>query len=113
MIQAADIAAGTRITAGLSGDPCATLPDVEILTSPTCTDGLLDDPTPLGVIEDPINEINAAAGSDVVESVSRFVRSLDGLQGYTGFSGTNFPTMPGEAYFVTVTEDVTLVPAHY
>ena len=39
--------------------------------------------------------------------------TLDGLQAYTGYSGVNFATLPGEAYVITVTEDVTFVPAHY
>ena len=61
-----------------------------------------------------INEINAFAGGSVVATVSRFVRGSDGLEFYTGFSGTNFSLTPGEAYYVAVSSDVTnYVPQHF
>ncbi len=63
--------------------------------------------------EDLINEINAAAGGSVVASVSRFVRTSDGAETYTGFSGTNFTLTVGEAYKIVVTASVTFVPSHY
>jgi len=64
--------------------------------------------------EDLINEINAHAGGSVVASVSRFVRTTDGLEFYTGFSGVNFSLAPGEAYNIVVTADVTnYVPLHF
>jgi alpha-glucuronidase len=55
-----------------------------------------------GNAEDLINEINAHAGASVVSSISRFVRTTDSLESYTGFSGVNFGLSPGEAYFITV-----------
>lgn len=45
-------------------------------------------------------------GSQHVVSVSKFVRSTDGLQTYTGYSGANFNLVPGEAYYVKVNADV-------
>ena len=66
-----------------------------------------------GFAEDLIAEIDGAAGSSVVDSVARFVRTNDGLEAYTGFSGVNFPLQAGEAYFITVNADVSFLPAHY
>mgnify|MGYP003574354675 FL=1 len=66
-----------------------------------------------GFAEDLIAEIDGAAGSSVVDSVARFVRTNDGLEAYTGFSGVNFPLQAGEAYFITVSSDVSFLPAHY
>lgn len=55
-----------------------------------------------------IADINADAGAAVVASVSRFVRTSDSLEFYTGFSGVNFALTPGEGYQVVVTG-----PANY
>ena len=63
--------------------------------------------------EDLINEINAAAGSSVVASISRHIRTSDLAEFYTGAIGTNFTLTVGEAYLVVVTAGVTFVPAHY
>ena len=63
--------------------------------------------------EDLIDEINLAAGTSVVASVSRFLRTTDGAETYTGFSGTNFGLTVGEAYKIVVTASVTYVPSHY
>jgi hypothetical protein len=63
--------------------------------------------------EDLINEINAAAGANVIATVAHFVRKTDQPEVYTGFSGTNFTLAPGETYTVTVTAGVSFVPSHY
>jgi hypothetical protein len=61
-----------------------------------------------------ILEINTAGGGSVVASVSRFVRTTDNLESYTGFSGVNFSLNPGEAYSLSMTGDVpAYIPAHY
>jgi hypothetical protein len=54
---------------------------------------------------DLINDINAGAGSDVVGSVSRYVISNDGLETYTGVSGSPFSLVPGESYLVKMDAD--------
>lgn len=64
--------------------------------------------------EDLINEINTAAGASVVGAVSRYLAGSDSLEGYTGFSGTNFTLVPGESYFISVTASVgNWFPNHY
>jgi hypothetical protein len=63
--------------------------------------------------EDLIAEVNAAAGSSVVSQVSRFVKSTDGVQFYTGSVGTNFSLTPGEFYFVQVSGTTSYTPSHY
>ena len=55
---------------------------------------------------DLIAEINLAAGATVVGSGSRYVSTTDGLETYTGLSGTPFSLAPGEGYFVKVTTTV-------
>ena len=59
------------------------------------------------------DEINAAAGSSVIASVARKIRTSDLPQFYTGFSGTNFTLVPGEAYTIVVTSGVAFSPSHY
>ena len=63
------------------------------------------------------DEINAASASgNAVVQLTRFVKSLDAVQAYTGSSTdilNNFPTAPGESYRIQVTEDVAYVPSHY
>ena len=56
-----------------------------------------------------LQDINAVAGSAVVGSVSKWVRSADGLVSYTGAAGTNFAIVPEEGYFVTVGQDVNYI----
>ncbi|HKQ62705.1 MAG TPA: hypothetical protein VJS92_15550 [Candidatus Polarisedimenticolaceae bacterium] len=62
---------------------------------------------------DLIQEINAAAGSNVVVSISRFVKSNDSLSTYTGAAGTAFALVPGESYRIVVTSTVTWIPSHF
>jgi hypothetical protein len=62
---------------------------------------------------DLINEIDLAAGSNVVVTVSRYLRLTDSLDDYTGAAGFNFPLAPGEAYYVKVTQDISMIPSHY
>lgn len=63
------------------------------------------------------SEINAASASgNAVISISRFLKSADSLQTYTGAATDtllNFPTAPGESYRIQVNEDVAYVPSHY
>ncbi|MCP3982035.1 MAG: hypothetical protein GY716_22245 [bacterium] len=66
--------------------------------------------TPLVTAEDLINDVNAAAGSNVVLSVARFNPGLDSFEAYTGASGINFPIVPGAGYRVQVSGDVTYTP---
>jgi len=63
--------------------------------------------------EELINEINAAVGSTVASSVSRYLRVDDGLEFYTGAAGVNFNLVPGDGYLITVSSDSSWVPAHY
>ena len=58
------------------------------------------------------DELLTDIGSGVV-SVSNYVKSDDAFSPYTGFSGTNFPLAPGEAYLVKVSVDVSYTPSHY
>lgn len=60
-----------------------------------------------------IDEINLAAGSSAVTSVSRYLGGSDGLETYTGAAGVNFALAPGEGYFIQVASDVSWVPSHY
>jgi hypothetical protein len=62
---------------------------------------------------DLIDEINLAAGSDVVVSISRYLRTTDKLDSYDGSTGTNFPLAPGESYLVKVNASISLIPSHY
>ena len=63
--------------------------------------------------EDLIGEVNAAAGSSVVNQVLRWVGSADSTEFYTGSVGTNFSLTPGEFYLVQVSADVSYSPSHY
>ena len=66
--------------------------------------------------EDLIMEINAFTGVTSVLQVARLIKSTDGLEVYTGFSGTNFTLTPGEAYDIKVDAglDVTAwIPSHF
>ena len=56
-----------------------------------------------------LQDINTVAGSSVVANIAKFDRNQNGLIGYTGFSGTNFPIVPEEAYYVTVGSDVNYI----
>ena len=59
-------------------------------------------------------EINLVAGSNAVVSISKFVRTSDSLDGYTGISPLDdFALVPGESYRVQVNTDVAFIPAHY
>jgi len=69
--------------------------------------------TTASVAGDLIDEINTAAGSNVVVSVSRFLRTNDKLEGYDGATGTNFPLAPGESYYVKVNSSISTIPSHY
>ena len=60
-----------------------------------------------------IGEIDAAAGMQVVNQVCEWVKAGNGLSCYTGFSGTNFTLVPGSAYYVQVTANVSYTPSHY
>lgn len=66
-----------------------------------------------GNAEDLIGEINTAVGSPVVASVSRYLSATDGLETYTGLTGTNFALAPGEGYYVKVNSSASWVPSHY
>jgi hypothetical protein len=60
--------------------------------------------------KDLIDDINAVAGSSVVTSVSRFVKSTDGIQTYHGMTGgVDFDIVPGEGYIVQVNSDVNYI----
>lgn len=59
-----------------------------------------------------IGELNAA-GPGTVVSVARYIKSTDGLEIYYGTSGTAFPLVPGEAYYVKVDGTINLTPSHY
>ena len=50
-----------------------------------------------------------------VTNIQRFVKSNDGLVQYTGrpLGGTDFPLVPGEAYFLKMKTTVTYTPSHY
>lgn len=63
--------------------------------------------------KDLIDEVNAAAGSTVVNQIAQYVASGDSIASYNGLSGTAFNLNPGEAYFIQVTSDTSFVPAHY
>ena len=56
-------------------------------------------------------------GIAIVKSVSKFIRTDDSLQGYTGASElTNFTLTPGESYRIQIDTTVTGVsylPSHY
>ena len=65
--------------------------------------------TSIVTAEDLINDINADAGSPVVASVARHVRTTDLPVFYTGFSGTNFGISPGDGYTVVVTSSVSYI----
>jgi hypothetical protein len=65
--------------------------------------------TSITTAEDLINDINAVAGSDVVGSVSRFVKADNSLESYTGLTGTNFSIESGQGYFVVVTQDANYI----
>jgi len=55
-------------------------------------------------------DINATAGSSVVVSLSKFVKSTDLLQVYTGGSAaTDFALVPGEGYRLQVSADVNYI----
>jgi hypothetical protein len=69
--------------------------------------------TTANIADDLITEINTAAGSTVVVAVSRYLRSTDKFEDYTGSSGNNFTLAPGEAYLVKVNSSITLIPSHY
>jgi hypothetical protein len=60
-----------------------------------------------------INEIDAQNAPGTVASVSKYVKSTDGLSAYTGLAGENFTLVPGEGYYVTVTSTATVTPSHY
>ncbi len=62
--------------------------------------------------DDLLNEINAAAGANVVAGISRFVGTCDALFTYSS-AGPAFSLESGKGYFIHVTSDVTFVPAHY
>ena len=59
-----------------------------------------------------IGELNGA-GPGTVASVSKYVKSTDGLSTYTGAAGENFTLIPGEGYFVQVNATINLTPSHY
>jgi hypothetical protein len=59
-----------------------------------------------------IAELNGA-GPGTVNSVSKFVKSTDGLLTYTGSAGENFSLVPGEGYFVQVAGTIVARPSHY
>ena len=59
-----------------------------------------------------ITELNGA-GPGTVASVSKYVKTNDGLSTYDGATGDNFDLVPGEGYFVTVNGTINLTPSHY
>jgi hypothetical protein len=59
--------------------------------------------------KDLIDDINAAAGSNVVLQVARFLKASDTLEAYTGTAGTAFPLNPGEGYRVQTSADVNYI----
>jgi len=51
-----------------------------------------------------------------VQSVSKYLKTTDGLQVYTGRKGTpgaDFALVPGEAYYVKMSTTVNYTPSHY
>jgi hypothetical protein len=50
-----------------------------------------------------------------VSAIQRFVKSSDGLVQYTGrpLGGSDFPLVPGEAYYLKMKTTVTYTPSHY
>ncbi len=60
-----------------------------------------------------INEINGFVGANRVEQVSKYIRSADVVEFYTGHTGTNFNLVPGEGYLIKVNSDLSFVPRHY
>ncbi len=60
LLQAAELATTTRVTLQLNGAPNQIVPDIQIRSSNTCTDGELVAPTVLGVIDNPTNLINSS-----------------------------------------------------
>jgi hypothetical protein len=61
-----------------------------------------------------INEINAFNGAGTVVQVGRYIQSIDGFASYTGVTGTAFPLLPGDAYNIQVSANVTgWIPSHY
>lgn len=70
--------------------------------------------TTASVARDLIDEIDLAAGSSVVVSVSAWLEGADGLDTYTAAGvGNDFTLVPGEGYFVVVNSSVTFTPSHY
>ena len=63
--------------------------------------------------KDLIDDINAAAGSNVVVQVVRFLKGTDTRESYGGTSGTAFQLFAGQAYTVQVSAAVTYIPSHY
>lgn len=57
----------------------------------------------------------SAGGGGPVLQVAKYVKSTDGLQSYTGGTGTDpdFALIAGEAYVIQVNTDVNYVPSHF
>ena len=59
-------------------------------------------------------EIEGFSGSDSVNSINAFNKATGGLTTYDGSSGTAFPLLPGEGYFILMNLDVPgWTPSHY
>ena len=98
---------GFKLNYGLDG------PGVNLSASGTSTLALpFHQQTNLVNALDLITDMNAA-GPGTVASVSKYVRSTDGLETYTGTTGTPFTLVPGEGYFVQVNATINLTPSHY
>jgi hypothetical protein len=59
--------------------------------------------------------LNDIGGKAQVTRVERYIISADQFASYTGRSlpNVNFPLTPGEAYFVTMQNDINYIPSHY
>jgi hypothetical protein len=60
-----------------------------------------------------INEIEAQGGVGSVAQVCAWLKASNGLDCYTGTAGNNFSLVPGEAYFVQVSSNISYTPSHY
>lgn len=60
--------------------------------------------------------LNELGGTAVVQAVTKFEKSSNGVTAYTGTAGAPFALLPGEGYFVQLRPGVpslSFIPAHY
>ena len=65
--------------------------------------------TGIGDAKNLLDDINLASSPGNVLQVAEWRRDQDGFVGYTGTSGSPFPLVPGDAYLVQVTNDVSYI----